>query len=216
MPVSQNDPGLNSARNLSIYAKIIGIQTGTLVQQLSHAAVKRMVDIPSDDDEEVTARGDDPLAAILVGALRELASEQGVSQIRPLGAISALFDQGALQRSLRPKLLTAVTLRGGVSMDACRATCTSEQGVNNAKKPVGSSGYKYRTHEYMQDREYFNRCSSLTFRPLPCLGLLARSSAGSRFRGASCRRSADPCLAAWLGAWPSAPVPLGRRQTQAR
>ena len=75
MPVSQSDQGLNSPKHLAIYAKVIGIQVGVLVQKLDYASVKRMVDIPSDSDSEneVEALDDDPLAEILVDGLDELA-----------------------------------------------------------------------------------------------------------------------------------------------
>ena len=104
---------------------MIGIQTGVLVQQLNYAPVKRMVDIPSDSDSEneVEALDDDPLAEILVDGLDELASEVERCEIKPLGAIAALFDAGALQKSLKPKLLMALSLRDGVSVDGCLVQC---------------------------------------------------------------------------------------------
>ena len=41
----------------------------------------------------------------------------------PTGAIAALFDAGTLQKSLKPKLLMALSLRDGVSVDGCLVQC---------------------------------------------------------------------------------------------
>ena len=93
-----------------------------------------MVDIPSSDSDndnnsdgserEVEARDDRPaLAAILVDALYELASNTDRCEIKPLGAIASLFDKGPLQKSLKPKLLMAISLRDGVSVDGCLVSC---------------------------------------------------------------------------------------------
>ena len=123
MPVRQDNQGLNGTKHIQTYVKVIGIQTGIMVQQLNYHDVKRMVEIPSSDEDEVEALDDDPLAEILVDALDDLASETERCEIKPLGAIGALFDTGDLQRSLKPKLLMAVSLRGGVSVDGCLVQC---------------------------------------------------------------------------------------------
>jgi hypothetical protein len=128
MPVREDDSGLNSVRHLQTYAKIICIQTGMLVQQLAYTAVKRMVDIPSDDDDDddddgVEASGDDPLAAIVVDGLRDLAFDDAQAFIKPIGSIAALFSAGAMQRSLKPKLYTALSLRDGVSVVGAVVSC---------------------------------------------------------------------------------------------
>jgi len=107
--VSADDEGLNAARHIATYAKLIGLQTGLLVQSLSYADVARMVSIDS-ETEEVEA-GDDPLSTLLVEGMEALACEDDRCEIRPIASIAALFDRGPLQKSLKSKLYMAMSLR---------------------------------------------------------------------------------------------------------
>ena len=116
--VSADNADLSNPKHLQTYAKLIGIQTGLLVQALNYNDVKRMVDI---DDEDVEP-GDDPLAEILIDGLQEMETDDD-AEIRPIGSVAALFDKGDLQKSLRPRLLAAYSLRDGVSMVGAVVTC---------------------------------------------------------------------------------------------
>lgn len=118
--VRADNDDLNSHRHVAVYAKAVGIQSSVIVQQLRYNDVKRLVTI---DDEDVEAASDDPLGELLVDGLDALESDDGVTEIKPIGSIAALFDRGDLQRSLKPRLFAAFSLRDGVSMEGALVAC---------------------------------------------------------------------------------------------
>ena len=118
--VRVSNADLNTQRHMATYARIVGIQTSLLVQQLAYNDVKRLVSI---SDEEVEINGDDPLAPIIVQGLASLDSNDGKTEIRPLGSIAALFEPGQLQRSLKPRLLIALSLDDGVELVGALVSC---------------------------------------------------------------------------------------------
>ena len=115
--VRADNSDLDQPKHVAAYCKLVGIQSGLLVQTLSYNDVKRMVVI---DDEHVEA-GDDPLASLLVDGLEALESDD--ASIQPIGSIAALFDAGSVQRSLKPRLFAAFSLRDGVTMVGAVVAC---------------------------------------------------------------------------------------------
>ena len=111
---------LNAAKHIAVYAKVVGIQTSLLVQSLSYHDVKRMISI---DDDEVVHAGDDPLSSLLVDGITQLSCSDEYCEIHPIASISALFDTGDLQRSLKPRLFMAISLRDNVQLVGCVTTC---------------------------------------------------------------------------------------------
>jgi hypothetical protein len=116
--VSADNADLSHPKHLTTYIKLVGIQTGLLVQALNYHDVKRMVDI---DDETVEA-GEDPLSEMLIEALEEMETDDD-AEIKPIGSIAALFDRGDVPRELKPRLYACFSLRDGVSMIGALVTC---------------------------------------------------------------------------------------------
>ena len=121
MPRPSN-PSFDTVKNISTYLRIVLTQAGLLLQTLDYYAVKRMVEIDSDDvsvDEEC----EDGLAELFVDGLEALATTTGNTEVAPMGSISALFDSGPLQKSLKPKCYMAMDLRDNAKIVACLVSC---------------------------------------------------------------------------------------------
>ena len=108
-----DDARLDQVKFLALYARLAGVQLGTLVNAHDYHAVRRLVRV---EGEGVAADGDDPLAALLVDGIHALPSVErdGASELAldPAGSLAALFQEHPLARALKPKLWVGYDLRG--------------------------------------------------------------------------------------------------------
>ena len=126
----RTDTRMNHQKHLTTYAKIVGIESGIMIQKLSYNETRKLVLI---DQEEVVFVSTDPLGEILVSGLKMLESEAESTVIKPLGSVSALFETGTLQRSLNPRIHLANSVRDGVkvvgAIVSCSFTCDETLGT---------------------------------------------------------------------------------------
>lgn len=121
MPQPSN-ANFDTHKNVATYLKIASIQTGLLLQSLNYYSVKRMVEI-IDDEVDVDSDCEDGLAELFVEALSRLSTTVGKTDVTPLLSISALFETGALQRSLKPQCCMAMDLRDNAKIVGCLISC---------------------------------------------------------------------------------------------
>ena len=107
---SPDDPRLDQLKFFVMYAKLISIQYGTLINVYRYNDVKRMIEVHGDDIE---ARGVDSLGAQLVEGVKALpkAGRGRDAQIDPPASLASLFQEHELARSLKPKLWLAFDLQ---------------------------------------------------------------------------------------------------------
>ena len=121
--VSASDHALDTTKHISVYAKLVSLNTSLFVQNLSYYDVKRMITVESGSEEDEVIASDEPLAQMLVSSITGLSCEDDHCTIKPIGSLASLFQKGELPRSLKPRLYMAIKLRDGVEIVGCVTTC---------------------------------------------------------------------------------------------
>lgn len=120
MPVASDHPAFNDPKHVQSYLHLASVATGILVQKpLSYHDVRRVLEI---EGETVTARGEDALARILAERLDTVCESPG-ALVDAKASLAALFDRGALPKSLQPRVLLAHNLRGGAALAGALILC---------------------------------------------------------------------------------------------
>lgn len=116
----------DTSKSIATFLRLSQVAVGTLVQTHSWHAVKRLIEVNS--DEEVEAASDDPLAEMLVEGAEALRhtepSGAGEYDIEPTASLAALFDGNSnVAKSLKPKLHLAYDLRTDASICGFCSAC---------------------------------------------------------------------------------------------
>jgi hypothetical protein len=114
--------GFDTPKNIANYLRIVLTQAGLLVQTLAYNDVRRLVQIDS-DDVSVNSDCEDGLAQVFVEGLERLQQSTRSTDVMPLASIAALFENGELQRSLKPKCTMVMDLRSQAEVVACMIFC---------------------------------------------------------------------------------------------
>ena len=125
-PPSPTHADYDTSKSIATFVRLAQISVGTLVQTHSWHAVKRLIEVNS--DEEVEAASDDPLAEMLVEGAEALRhterSGSGEYDIEPAASLAALFDaDSSVAKSLKPKLHLAYDLRTDATICGFCSAC---------------------------------------------------------------------------------------------
>lgn len=146
MPPLDHDD-YNSAKSIGTFVKLAQISLGTMVQSYSYHAIKRLIEVDS-EEETIHAASEDPLATLLIEASKKLRhTERSGSiefEVEPSVSLAVLFDSGSpLAKALKPKLFLAYDLRKDAAICGFCSVC--------AWSRDDSLGTDKFTHAYCRD-----------------------------------------------------------------
>ena len=128
------DERYDTTKSITVYHKLAQISLGIACPPpYSYHAVRRMIEVDSEEELGVSENTEDPMAELLIDAARDMFHTERTGSIQTEvdvgSSIGALFDPNSSEaKAYKPRLFIAVDLRSGDEATICGlATCCEWQ-----------------------------------------------------------------------------------------